>query len=110
MINLTKKLKEFCDIDKTKTCEGFFFSNNGLRVLFRLVQFYIRNKKKGNISLEYEDFFKDISETLSKVEVEDLMKNFGEGGFTNATDKIFKKLKKEKKSTYEKFSLDLKKI
>jgi hypothetical protein len=101
----------YCDLKKPSKVEGFFLSNRGLRIIFRLVQFLIRNNKKKNVEIEYEDFFSDISNCLSKQDIEDLMENYGEGGANNATEKILTKLKKQKNEKYKKFvKKDFKKL
>ncbi len=112
LISARKSLRSFCNLKKTKKADSFFLSNNGLRVLFRLIQFFLRNKNKKYVSSEenYDSFFKDVSEVLSGEDVEELMKDFGEGGFSNATSKIIKKLKASKKEKYKKFKEDLRKL
>ncbi len=107
---LKKKLGAFSYLDRLSNAEGFFLSNRGLRVVFRIVQFLIINNNKKNVSFTYERFFEDISDTLTKKDIEDLMENYGEGGANNATKSILNKVKKKKSLEYKKFEIDLRKM
>ncbi|MDO8563681.1 MAG: DGQHR domain-containing protein [Nanoarchaeota archaeon] len=107
---LKDKLGVFSDLSRPSKAEGFFLSNRGLRVIFRLIQFMVRNNIKNNFKLTYEKFFSDISSALTKKDIEDLMKNYGEGGANNATEAILKKVKKKHLLEYKRLKIDLREI
>lgn len=109
---LKQNLGDYCVLSNSKSSKGFFLSNNGLKVVFRLIQFFIRNKQKGNVSIDYKEFFSDISSTLREKDVEDLMENYGEGGANKATEEVLDKLKKnfKKSKKYTNFKSDLRSL
>lgn len=107
---LKNKLGSFSDLNKLSGPEGFFLSNQGLRVVFRLIQFLVRNNNKKNVNINYERFFGDLSSILIRKDIEKLMKDYGEGGANNATETVLNKLKKKNVSGYKKFEIDLRKI
>lgn len=107
---MKKNFPDYCNLNRLSALEGFFLSNRGLRVVFRLIQFLIRNKAKKNIDLTYEEFMKDASEALNKKDIENSMKNYGEGGANKVTEEIMQKIKEKHGSKYSKFEIDLRKV
>jgi len=107
---MKKALPNYCDIKKIDRIEGFFLSNKGLRIIFRLIQFLIRNKRKGNIQIEFIELFEDLSSIIDNDLVNDLQKYYGEGGATKATEELMKELKKSRKEKYKKFKINLREI
>lgn len=103
---IKSNFKEYVDIRK----RGFFVSNRGIGILFRLVQFFIRNKKKGKIekNQSYHLFFEKVASLIDETYIEKLDDYYGEGGVNKACEKILKDLKKI--PSYKKIELNLKKI
>lgn len=107
---MKKSLPDYCDLKKINQIRGFFFSNKGLRIIFRLIQFLIRNERKGNIKINFSELFKDLSPVINDKFIDNLQKYYGEGGAIKATDELMKKLKKSKKKKYKKFKINFRKI
>ena len=107
---MKRTLPDYCNIKKINQTSGFFFSNKGLRIIFRFIQFLIRNNRKGNIQAEFSELFKDLSSVVNDKLVDDLQKYYGEGGATKATEELMRKLKSSKKEKYKKFKINLKQI
>lgn len=107
---MKRTLPNYCNIKKINQIRGFFLSNKGLRIVFRLIQFLIRNNRKGNIQIEFSELFEDLSSIVNDELVNDLQKYYGEGGATKATEELMKKLKRSKKEKYKKFKINLKQI
>lgn len=107
---MKRSLPDYCDFKKINQTEGFFFSNKGLRVIFRLIQFLIRNEQKGNIKIGFHGLFKDLNSIVDDKLVNDLQKYYGEGGATKATGELMKKLKITKEKKYKKFKVNLRQI
>lgn len=53
---------------------------------------------------------KDVSEALNKRDIENSMKNYGEGGANKVTEEIMQKIKAKHGSKYSKFEIDLRKV
>ncbi len=107
---MKRSLPNYCDFKRINQKNGFFFSNKGLRIIFRLIQFLIRNNRKGNIQIKFNELFEDLNFVVNDELVNDLQKYYGEGGAIKATDELMKKLKRIKKKKYKKFKISLKKI
>lgn len=107
---MKRNLPNYCDFKEIKQIGGFFFSNKGLRIIFRLIQFLIRNNIKDNIQIEFSELFEDLSSIINNELVNELQKYYGEGGATKATEELMRKLKKTKKEKYKRFEINLKKI
>jgi DGQHR domain-containing protein len=106
------KIKEILSFvgNHFKNKKGFFLSNVGLRILFRFVQIFERNRIRGNISISMEDAIKEISKLFKTKALEDEIKNYyGEGGALAASDLIIEKLK-EASDNYENMETDLRRL
>jgi DGQHR domain-containing protein len=86
----------------------FFLSNKGLRVIFRLMQIFTRNKNAGKISVEQEQFMQDFKTIMNDKLRKKIEQFYGEGGAAHATEIICKMLKKKK--AYSQFILDLRSL
>lgn len=105
---MKSEFKDHVDINK----KGFFVSNKGIRIIFRLIQFFIRNKnrKKVDENLNYNNFFNDINSLINPDYLDNLEKYYGEGGALKACEKIIRDLKSKHNQRYKKFSKSLKGI
>jgi len=72
---------------------GFFNQNQGIRVLFRLVQLFERNQQSGKISVKQSEFFADLKNVLDDKMIQELFDYYGGGGATNATKQIINWIK-----------------
>jgi DGQHR domain-containing protein len=92
-----------------KQGKSFFFTNKGLRILFRILQMFEKNKQNDNIGLPMEELIKDLSKLFKTINfLKALEKFYGEGGARAATEKIINSLKRRTK--YKSFETDLRKI
>ncbi len=89
---------------------SFFLSNKGLRILFRIIQIYERNKLKLNIDFNRESLIDDLRGIFNDELVKKLEDYYGEGGAAKAVIEIFSLLKKEKRRKYRNFKTNLKNI
>ena len=103
-------LRSYCNINKPNDLEGFFFSNKGLRIIFRMIQFFIRNKNKGNINIDFSEFFQDFSGILDDRRVKSLQKYYGEAGASKAAIYLLRNIKRNNAEKYKEFKLDLNRI
>ena len=81
---------------------GFFGSNTGIRVLFRLVRIYFQEYKKKNVSITSDEFIQDISRIIE--EHKDIRNEtyYGGGGAVIASSKIIQELKNTYSHKYNK--------
>jgi DGQHR domain-containing protein len=88
----------------------FFFTNTGIRILFRYVQILERNNLKGLIEKTLEENFNDlISSFKSESLFETIKEQYGEGGANKAVEILCEKLK-ESNLEYISFEFDLRKL
>lgn len=85
----------------------FFLSNKGLRVIFRLIQIFVRNKKASKISVEQEQFIKDLARIMDDILKNKIDRYYGEGGAMLATEEICRILKRRKAISYAHLITDL---
>jgi DGQHR domain-containing protein len=90
--------------------ELFFFQNMGLRMIFRLIRIMENNRNVYKISVKNIDIIKDIKNTLTKEDLNNLQKSYGEGGAINSSTYICKKLIQIYPNKYKNMEIDLKKI
>ncbi len=88
----------------------FFLTNKGLRVIFRLIQIFERNKIAKKVTFEQEQFIKDLKLIMTNELVATVDEYYGEGGSTLATEKICALLKTKRRSAYSHFTSDLRSI
>lgn len=81
---------------------GFFNQNQGIRVLFRLVQLFERNQQSGKISVKQSDFFADLSHVLDENMIQELFDYYGGGGATTATKQIINWIREIYPQKYDK--------
>ena len=81
--------------------DGFFNQNQGIRVLFRLVQLFERNQQSGKISVKQSDFFADLSHVLDEKMIQELFDYYGGGGATTATKQVIDRIKEIYPQKYE---------
>jgi len=86
--------------------DPFFVQNKGLRILFRFVQLFERNKRCGNISISLDDAFEKISKVVTLEFREQLDDYYGEGGANRATYALVDLLK-TKNDEFNDFEGDL---
>jgi hypothetical protein len=89
---------------------SFFLSNRGLRILFRLVQIFERNRQAETVALSLADFFDDFARVLNDNMIEKLKDFYGEGGANRASREIFRLLKRRKKKRYSDLVTDLRQM
>ncbi len=88
----------------------FFFSNMGLRILFRILQLFEKNTLSGNIALSIDEVIKHLYELFRKNNLLAMIdEHYGEGGARAATEKVIEELKKHS-NKYDLFETDLRKI
>ena len=107
-----RKIKEAFSIIAThfKQNNHFFSSNKGLRILFRILQLFEKNKLNGNIDLTIDDLIKHLRELFKKNNLLALIDEYyGEGGARAATEKVIEELKNHSVK-YASFEADLRKI
>lgn len=102
---LLKHLPEY-----SRDTSSFFLSNKGLRMLFRFIQIFVRNKIKGNIDCSYEDLIIDLKNIFNDKFVEELEVYYGEGGANKAADMVYTSLKEKFEKRYENVITNLNKI
>ncbi|MBN1974548.1 MAG: DGQHR domain-containing protein [Sedimentisphaerales bacterium] len=111
-----KKIKELFILLKTKLQQysrdsnSFLLTNKGLRILFRLVQVYERNRIKKNISFKLGTLFTDIEKIFDDKFITQLDKLYGEGGANEAVKLILNKVKNANKEKYINLTTDLRKV
>ena len=92
----------------TSEMKGFLFSNQGVRLLFRLIQIYERNRLKKNITITLNDFVADVVAALSARGAKKSFDSFyGEGGANRATQEAINMIKEANQKKYSKFVGDL---
>lgn len=81
---------------------GFFGSNTGVRVLFRLVRIYFQGYEKNNVSVTPDEFIQDIGKIIE--ESKDIRNEiyYGGGGAVIASSKIINALKNKHPQKYNK--------
>lgn len=94
----------------SKDVNSFLLSNKGLRMLFRFIQIYERNKKEGNITCTNEELIKDLKNIFDAPFIKKLNDYYGEGGASKATSEVFALLKKQNRKRYENLKNDLRAI
>lgn len=88
----------------------FFYSNLGIRILFKYVQLFERNKlKEFIIDISFEDNLKDLKSAFNNKIIDEIKENYGEGGADNAVQTLVNKLK-EFDNKYSNFETDLRKL
>jgi len=103
---LRKKLPKYC-----RDTDSFLLGNRGLNILFRLVQTFERNLRRGYIEIEFEQFFDHLAQIFNDDFVERLDAFFyGAGGTNRAVANIFETLKDRYKKEYERFCSDLRSV
>lgn len=107
---LIKSIPSYSKFDKLNKKEGLFLSNKGIRIILRMIQFFIRNSKKKHISEGLLTFFKDLNKLLTPKIINDLGKYYGEGGANKASDYLLRKLRRSNPTKYSKMKLDLRKV
>lgn len=91
--------------------EGSYFqTNKGLRMLFRFLQIFERNKVKGNIRCNYETLIKDLKKIFSSQYIKKLDIYYGEGGANKAAEKVWSALKRKIKRRYKKLTTNLRNV
>lgn len=100
-----QKLPRYC-----QDTSSFLLTNKGLRVLFRVVQIFERNRKKKQVNCKISSLFSDLSCVFDNKFVESLEDYYGEGGANRAVEEIYKKLKKSNKHRYKQVVTDLRLI
>lgn len=83
-------LKKYCG-----TAYPFFIGNKGLRIIFRFVQIFERNRRNNAVSLSLEDAIKKLSKIITPTFIKKLEDFYGDGGAHKAVDAIFIKLKRK---------------
>lgn len=80
--------------------DSFFKTNSGIRVLFRLINLFVRNLSAQRISVTEQEFFYDLAKLLDPDTINDLQqKAYGTyGGALNAANSLIQKLKESDKS------------
>ena len=86
---------------------GFFNQNQGIRVLFRLIQLFERNRQRGKIAVKLKNFFADLSTVLDETTTQELFEYYGGGGATAATRYIIRLMKEIHPENYERMQGDL---
>lgn len=94
----------------SRDISSFFLTNKGLRILFRLIQIYERNKLRRNISFPREVLIEDLESILNNQYVKKLEDYYGEGGVVRAVEEVVNSLKRNKRNRYNNFTTDLRKI
>lgn len=94
----------------SKDVNSFLLSNKGLRMLFRFIQIYERNKKEENIDCTYEELIKDLKNIFDASFIKELNGYYGEGGASKAASEVFVLLKKQNRKRYENLKNDLRAI
>lgn len=87
----------------------FFLSNKGLRMFFRFLQIFERNRKKGNLKCDYEILIKNLAVIINENFIKKLENYYGEGGANKAADQVWAVFKKTWKR-YKKVTTNLKKV
>lgn len=87
----------------------FFVQNKGLRLLFRFIQLYERNRRMEKISLEINEVFQKISEIITLEFINNLNDYYGEGGASIATEVLVEELKRGY-SEFNGFETDLRNL
>lgn len=100
-----QKLPRYC-----KDTGSFLLTNKGLRILFRLVQIFERNRRNKNIRFTLPKLFDDLHKIFNDSLVERLEDFYGEGGANRATEEIFRALKKLDKQKYKGLTTDLRQV
>lgn len=93
-----------------RDADSFFMTNQGVRVLFRVIQIFTRNNINETITVSLEDFLKDLGKVLTNTVIEILKDFYGEGGATRATEEVFKVLKAKYKTKYKGLTTSLMRI
>lgn len=88
---------------------SFFLSNKGLRMFFRFLQIFERNKRKKYLTCNYETLIKNLAVVVNEKFVKKLDDYYGEGGANKAADKVWAVLKKNWKR-YKNVTTNLKKV
>ncbi len=78
------------------TPDHFFVGNKGLRIIFRFIQIFERNKLAGNIDISLDEAFHDISSIINPEFRYKLDDYYGEGGANKAVKEIIDLLRREK--------------
>lgn len=100
-----QKLPRYC-----KDVGSFLFTNKGLRILFRLVQIFERNRRNKNIRFTLPTLFDHLRRIFNDSLVERLEDFYGEGGANRAVEEIYRLLKKHDKKKYSRIITDLRKL
>ena len=103
MLRLLKKEKMFSAKNR------FFISSMGIRVIFRFVHLFERNKQAGNIVLSFEKAMSYLGVIMDDDLLERIASYYGEGGATRATEEIVDELS-SKYPKFEDFETDLRYI
>lgn len=80
---------------------GFFSQNQGIRILFRLVQLFERNHQHGKISVNLNEFFVDLKYVLNDEKIKELFEHYGGGGAITATKQIIDWIKEINPQKYD---------
>ena len=89
---------------------GFFNQNQGIRVLFRLILLFERNRQRGKIAVTLNNFFADLSSVIDENTTKELFEHYGGGGANNATKYIILLMKEIHPDNYERMQENLKGI
>lgn len=93
-----------------KNEKSFFYTNLGIRILFKYVQLFERNKlKEFIVDISFEDNLKDLKNAFNLKIIDEIKENYGEGGADNAVQILVEKLK-EFDDKYLNFETDLRKL
>ena len=90
--------------------ENYFGGNRGIRVLFRLLYLYKRNRKNEIILVSKDDFINNLACIMTENLIENLNDLYGEGGANAAADLVVKKLQEKFPSEYKKMVSNLNKL
>jgi DGQHR domain-containing protein len=94
----------------SKDVNSFLLSNKGLRMLFRFIQIYERNKIKENVTCTVEELIKDLKNIFDNSFIKKLDDYYGEGGANKAASEVFSILKRRNRERYENLKSDLRAI
>ena len=100
-----QKLPRYC-----KDVGSFLLTNKGLRILFRLVQIFERNRRNKNIRFTLSTFFGHLRKIFNDSLIKRLEDFYGEGGANRAVEEIFRILKKLDKPKYKNLTTDLRQV
>jgi len=103
------KMKQ-CDFPYfSKGSDRFFLTNRGLRILFRFILLFHRNKAIKNIVIPLDQALTSLAKIININVRKQLESYYGEGGAKKAVE-FLSKLLKEKYGDFKNFQFDLRKV